>query len=221
MTLNSLYSLTIVLPKNSILSQAIPEPWQCVMTTTMTEEEQQTHPNLRMISCQTRKYSSSSEYEVWNILSSPKFAKKYKAPQEFLPSDVVEKVTCLLLQSVQECFNLSSSSSSSTLSTCVMESKLQLWGAAVPLNVWPTDYLWDGQYSVGVCGDWLVEPSIAGAWTSGYGLAQHLLTHKNTNKPPTVGLPTDDTDSTHHSFVRSDSANKLGLVALPQATSKT
>ena len=191
MTLNSLYSLTILLPKGSALSQALPEPFICGFSN---------HPQLRMISCQTRKYTSSEPYEVWNILSSAKFAKAYKAPQEFLPPETVQEVTQLLLQAVQESLNVVDPIQP-------LESRVQLWGAAVPLNTWSKPFLWDQQYQVGVCGDWLVEPSIAGAWTSGTALANHLLSTGSSNAPPTFGVDGN--------FQRSESSSRLGLAALP------
>lgn len=150
-----------------------------------------------MISCQTRKYPSSEPYEVWNILSSAKFAKAYKAPQEFLPPETVQEVTQLLLQAVQESLAI-------LAPIQPLESRVQLWGAAVPLNTWSKPFLWDQQYQVGVCGDWLVEPSIAGAWTSGTALANHLLLAGNS---PTFGID--------GSFQRSESSSRLGIVALP------
>ncbi len=192
MTLNSLYSLTIVLPNDSTLSRALPEPFICGFST---------HPQLRMISCQTRKYSTSETYEVWNILSSAKFAKTYKAPQEFLPPETVEEVTQRLLQAVQDSVHIST-----TRPLQPLESRLQLWGAAVPLNSWSQTFLWDKQYQVGVCGDWLVEPSIAGAWTSGNNLAKHLKQKDSS----TFGL--------EGQFQRSESASRLGLAALPSLT---
>jgi predicted NAD/FAD-dependent oxidoreductase len=221
MTLNSLYSLTIVLPKGSCLSKALPEPFQCGFSD---------HPQLRMISCQSRKYpttatatatATDADYEVWNILSSAKFAKKYKAPQEFLPPETVEEVTALLLQAVQESLCLDTMENESSPSTILtpLEKRLQLWGAAVPLNVWRSKekssakpFLWDEQYQVGVCGDWLLEPSIAGAWTSGQSMAQHLM-KSNTSPRGTVGL--------EGNFERSESASKLGLAALPLDAQKS
>lgn len=81
MTLNSIYSLAIALPKDSELSQALKESFVSGFV--------KNHPNLRMITCQTRKYpdpgpnnKNSHAHEVWTVLSSAKFAKKYKAPQE-------------------------------------------------------------------------------------------------------------------------------------------
>jgi predicted NAD/FAD-dependent oxidoreductase len=195
MTLNSLYSLTIVLPKHSDLSQALPEPFQCGFLD---------HPQLRMISCQTRKYPTTDEdlsqkYEVWNILSSAKFGKQYKAPQEALPPETVDQVTTLLLEATKQALGLSQESAS----LVPLEARVQLWGAGVPLNVWAETYLWDSDYHVGVCGDWLVEPSIAGAYTSGHALGQHLMS----SNPQKHGLG-------EGSFLRSEGSSEQGLAAL-------
>jgi predicted NAD/FAD-dependent oxidoreductase len=195
MTLNSIYSLTICLDKDSPLSKALKAPFIAGFVNS--------HPALRMITCQTRKYcsdESAAEHEVWTILSSAKFAKKYKGPQENLPKETIEEVSSLLLEAVEE----------SILGTTqeglkVLEKRLQLWGAGVPLNVWKGDgFIYDADNKVGVVGDWLVEPSIAGAWTSGRLLAKHMV-DKETE---TMGL--------QGSFERSESASKLGIASLAQ-----
>ena len=211
MTLNSLYSWTICVPtttKNkSTLSQALPDSFVSGFV--------QNHPHLRMITCQTRKYndnddededdSNNNQHEVWTILSSAKFAKKHKAPQEFLPKETIDRVTELLGEAVQESLGLKEDLE-------ILDQRLQLWGAAVPLNVWENGcgYIYDDKYNVGVCGDWLVEPSIAGAWTSGKLLADRLLEdlsdEQKTSKSSSTGL--------EGSFERSESAMKLGIASL-------
>jgi hypothetical protein len=84
MTLNSIYSLTIALHMDLKLSQALKEPFVSGFVN-------KNHSNLRMITCQTRKYpdpdpnnknKNSHAHEVWTVLSSAKFAKKYKAPRD-------------------------------------------------------------------------------------------------------------------------------------------
>lgn len=190
MTLNSIYSLTVCLDKNSIMSKALPDPFLSGFCD---------HPALRMITCQTRKYpgQNNADYEVWTILSSAKFAKKYKAPQEFLPEDTIEEVSSLLLGAVEEVFSLQNKIQ-------LNEKRLQLWGAAVPLNVWENKkgFIYDPRQNVGVCGDWLVEPSIAGAWASGRLLAHHMLE----NPKDKTGLD--------GKFERSEGASKLGIASL-------
>jgi predicted NAD/FAD-dependent oxidoreductase len=185
MTLNSIYSVTVALPSPSVLSQALSSGFLAGFV--------QNHPTLSMISCQTRKYPPSTyndgedddaAVEVWNILSTASFAKRNKAPQEFLPEDVVANVTRWLVEAVDDMV-LPDTDSSVALMDQLLEARVQLWGAAVPMNVWRSNgedagvgrdagFIYDPEYQVGVCGDWTLDPSIAGAWTSGRRLAQHL-----------------------------------------------
>jgi len=80
-----------------------------------------------------------------------------------------------------------------------IETKAQLWGAAVPMNVMVTGegrehgYIWDHERKVGVCGDWLSSPSIEGAVTSGIQLADAItaarLSANLTMKPKFRAVP--------------------------------
>jgi predicted NAD/FAD-dependent oxidoreductase len=222
MTLNSIYSLTFALEATNspFLSQRLPSPFVCGAITG--------HPVLQFLTCQTRKYPRNDGVEVWTILSTPHFAKRYKAPQEHLPDDVVETVTNKLLTSLQDMlWNNSGSASSSEeeegppssppLSLLrPLEARLQLWGAAVPLNVYNNHrgFIYDADHHVGVCGDWLVQPSLAGAWTSGRLLADHLLSVQNSSTPPT-------TAGLDGSFVASAAAQQSGLAAFPTTATAT
>lgn len=206
MNLNSIYSLTFAVPaSNSVFSNHLPE--------TFIAGYVHNHPSIRFLTCQTRKYGNDkrdteSDIEVWTVLSSATFAKKYKAPQEFLPDDTVTEVTRLLLMAVEESVDSKNpemhgshgkrersdsdeqnTNNMSMLETTILDRNLQLWGAAVPLNTWETvspadavrtkaqaaGFLYDASHRVGACGDWLVESSIAGAWTSGRLLANHVI----------------------------------------------
>ncbi|KAL3905774.1 MAG: hypothetical protein SGILL_009542, partial [Bacillariaceae sp.] len=201
MTLNSIYSVTVALKSPSVLSQALPDNFLAGFV--------QNHPKLSMISCQTNKYppstyndgnsepSQDNNVEVWNILSTASFAKKNKAPQEFLPEDVVANVTQWLVEALDETF--CDKSKDTSLMDQLLEARVQLWGAAVPMNVWKANgnsagvgqdagFIYDSQYQVGVCGDWLLEPSIAGAWTSGRRMAKHLKEARISTKGDSVGL---------------------------------
>jgi predicted NAD/FAD-dependent oxidoreductase len=143
--------------------------------------------------------------EVWTILSSPKFAKRYKGPQENLPHDLVDEVTDSMIESLEGFLGLQTNS----LRNSVVERRLQLWGAAVPLNTYGKDgFLWDANVHVGVCGDWLVDPSIAGAWESGRRLAEYMK-----EGPPqrSVGLPSSDRPAV---FAASQSVSKAGIGSL-------
>ena len=193
MTLNSIYSLSFAVPKHSkVLDSVLPDDkFVCGFV--------QNEPTLRFLTCQSRKYpnnkddgSNNKDVQVWTVLSSAPFAKKFKAPQEFLPADVIQNVTSLLLQGVERSLSLPSRA----LEDAVLESRLQLWGAAVPVNVWDSSsspqasqgFLHDSKHHVGVCGDWLLEPSIAGAWESGRRLAEYMISTKEEKKPIVVGV---------------------------------
>ena len=167
MTLNSIYSLTGCCNNDNPLSEQLSDKFISGFV--------HNHKALYFLTCQTRKYPPKNNInkQVWTILSSASFAKRYKAPQEFLSDETVHQVSTLLLQAVEESLALTSNS----LVDTVLERRLQLWGAAVPLNVWKDKgFLYNGEYAVGVCGDWLVEPSIAGAWQSGKLLADYMVT---------------------------------------------
>jgi hypothetical protein len=178
------------------------------------------------VTCQTKKYPTGTynenddeSLEVWTILSTASFAKKNKAPQEFLPEGVIQNVTKLLVESLENDLLEKiedDSNSPGDLRNQILESRLQLWGAAVPLNVWRGDspdlesaagFIHDPRYQVGVCGDWLMEASIAGAWTSGQRMAQHLINADHSTASKYVGFKKGV-------FEASQSARQLGLASL-------
>ena len=220
MTLNSIYSLTVCLPSdNNVLSQVLPD--------TFISGFVHNHKALKFLSCQSRKYSTNSEDDervVWTILSSAGFAKNHKAPQEFLSDETIQELSSLLLQGVEEALGLATTS----LQNAVLERLLQLWGAALPLNVWdgrgdstemdssssqsdnkrPLGFIYDSDYSVGVCGDWLMEPSLAGAWTSGRLLGNYM----EIVSAPSVGLT--------GFFHRSESAHQVGIGAIEDTSAQ-
>jgi len=216
MTLNSIYSLTFAIKKdNSALSKALGEDVVAAFV--------RNHANLRFLTCQSRKHGgiATNRAEVWTILSSPKFASKYKAPQENIPIETAETVVGLLLQSLEESLNLTPGSLDADR---LLDSKLQLWGAAVPINVWESStkenmtasrnaglelngFLYDPENGVGAAGDWLMDPSIGGAWESGRRLAEWMMTseEKDDKKQVKVGLPP------HGAFHVSKAASKAGI----------
>jgi len=200
MTLNSIYSLVVALPKGA-LETLIPESVTCAFVKQVED--------LRFVSCNTRKYrhledvtsdvAAAPDVEVWTILSSPSFAKRHKAPQENIPKAKEREVTDLLLASLSTLVG-----GEINLQDSVLESRLQLWGAAVPLNTWSsanagvvtdeasTGFVYDAEHGVGACGDWLLEPSIEGAWESGRRLANWMtqeITNEGEDEKRSVGLP--------------------------------
>ncbi len=196
MTLNSIYSLTVALKK--VDGKSIFGNQRNKIITAFIKNE----PTLRLVTNQSRKYGKEDgDVEILTILSSAKFAKKYKGPQENLPIDLQENVTKLMLGALERSLGLENESIHDGL---VLDKRLQLWGAAVPLNVWSGEddsdkidqeavksiatsgFLYDAKYAVGACGDWLLDPSIGGAWESGRRLANWLVEN---NGNGSIGLP--------------------------------
>lgn len=218
MTLNSVYSLTF-----AINTRGGTENMRTVLPSDIYSAFIRNSKNISFISSNTRKHdqqNTSAKWEVWTLLSSPKFAKKYKAPQENIPQETVEEVTNILLESLEECLNLPANS---LREGAVLETKLQLWGAAVPVNNWRPKkdegnrsvggFLYDNKYGVGACGDWLLDSSIQGAWESGRRLAEHMIETQKTrptdSHTSSIGLPPDG-----GVFVASSKALKDGIASL-------
>ena len=213
MTLNSIYSYSFAIKKDkSSLTEKLGEEVISFYV--------KNHPKLRFLTCQTRKDHDerkikNERFEVWTVLSSPSFAKKHKAPQENLPRETVEEVSGLLLEAISESLGLSPGSLEKE---AILDSKLQLWGAAVPLNTWKTNstatgetevstaesgFLFDADFGVGACGDWLLDSSIGGAWTSGVRLAEYMMNDKYNSL--NAGLPP------HGEFSASRAAHQAGI----------
>jgi len=205
MTLNSIYSLTVALRKDT-------SPISPILGDGVVAAFVRNEPSLKFVTCQTRKHGSSTaggrrgggggdddNIEVWTILSSAQFGKKYKAPQENIPAETVLQVENLMLASLERSLSLKEGTIDRKL---ILDSRLQLWGAGVPLNTWSsttttaaasaagekgqvkdtagipaavaTGFLYDAENGVGVCGDWLLDPSIGGAWESGRRVANWI-----------------------------------------------
>ncbi len=212
MTLNSLYSLSFAVSKqsSSILREKIPHDFISGFI--------KNEPKLRFISNNTQKYqnkNAKNDVDIYTVLSSPSFAKKYKAPQENLPNDLVEEVTNLLLEATERAIGVNKGTLSGASS--ILETRLQLWGAAVPLNTWDgSGFIYDDKFNVGVCGDWLLDPSIEGAWESGYRLAKWMDESFDMSKEKrTVGLPPGG-----GSFVKAQSSKEAGIGSFPSLSKR-
>jgi NAD(P)-binding Rossmann-like domain len=208
MTLNSIYSLTFAIPstKENVLTQHLPNTFLAGYVKNHPALRFITCQT-RKYGYGTNNKNDTS-IDVWTVLSSGAFGLKYKASQENLSPSVIQRVTRLLMSAVEEALTGTLVKTivnekqdddedddnkpqerplppPSRLEQLCIDQHLQLWGAGVPMNVWeiergrtPAEYLYDAQYRVGVCGDWLMEASIAGAWTSGHALAKHIMNNK-------------------------------------------
>ena len=182
MTLNSIYSLTFVVKGengNTLIDDVVGEKTLGAFLGNARD--------VNFLALQSKKYpflECQKDYQVYTLLSSAKFAKRYKGPQENLSQDTIDTVTNLMMTALEESLGLEKGS----IENVIFESRLQLWGAAVPLNVWNSKasdgfqggFIYDRDFGVGVCGDWLLDPSIAGAWESGRRLASWIMDNKGT-----------------------------------------
>jgi predicted NAD/FAD-dependent oxidoreductase len=183
MTLNSIYSLTIAIQGSLSDLQALDSSGanSAGVPPTLIAGPVQNSPSISFVSSPSRKFAKKLQddhgrpVEIWTILSTGVFGQQYKAAQEFLTPDTISTVSDLLVSELERVFGWPSGS------VAVLERRLQLWGAAVPVNTYQgPGFLYDGDYAVGVCGDWLVESSVAGAWCSGRRLANHLVQMRTT-----------------------------------------
>ncbi|KAL1504437.1 hypothetical protein AB1Y20_010843 [Prymnesium parvum] len=165
MQLNSIYSLLFELPRD-VLPSAIGDA-------VFVKGER----SLRWLSNNAVKYAARDEpTHVWTALSSGEFGAAHKQPQEQLEGTEAEReISGLLLEAVERATGMQPGD----VSQKVLRSKLQLWGAAVPLNRWDSDFVWDAEHAIGAAGDWLsadasVGSSVEAAWLSGVRLAEHV-----------------------------------------------
>lgn len=175
MTLNSMYSLLFEVPKG-----LMPADLGAVNYVTC-------DPTLRLLANNHAKHApgggADEPTEVWTALSSGAFGKAHKAAQEFIEGTEVEtEVTNLMLEAVGRAVGLGEDAIPPSR---LVASKLQLWGAAVPITAWDGGaFAWDADCTIGICGDWLMPaektdsyaaPStIESAWLSGQALAEHM-----------------------------------------------
>jgi hypothetical protein len=255
MTLNSIYSLTFAVksPKksdggvdgNGKLHSSIAEALWRLHTSSNNNKEEivdciytvviKNEPNLRLLSCNTLKHhhkqtpNSDSNLEVYTLLSSPEFGKQFKGPQENLPPELTSKVIMKLLGSLARSLGVAEES----IVDSIVDLKLQLWGAAVPMNMWSSKtltskaersgdidgFVYDSFHGVGACGDWILDSSIAGAWESGRRLANWMLVSSYDadleNGPiMSVGLPDRSSKDVTGKFVPSRAAES-GIGTIP------
>eukprot|EP00403_Amphidinium_massartii_P004377 CAMPEP_0178381418 /NCGR_PEP_ID=MMETSP0689_2-20121128/5972_1 /TAXON_ID=160604 /ORGANISM="Amphidinium massartii, Strain CS-259" /LENGTH=710 /DNA_ID=CAMNT_0020001599 /DNA_START=52 /DNA_END=2185 /DNA_ORIENTATION=+ len=105
--------------------------------------------------------------EAWTLISTPTYGSANKCSQEFIPDLVRKRVSEQMCQAFADLIGVKRHSDWEVL-------HLQLWGAALPLNVCSQMYIHDHEAGIGVCGDWLVAPSVEGALQSGLALAEAI-----------------------------------------------
>jgi predicted NAD/FAD-dependent oxidoreductase len=136
------------------------------------------HPDLAWVANNSSKPMCGADgggaaYEAWSLTSTRQFGTQHKCPQEAIPEAKRAEVTALMLRAFEECTGLGVGSLQP------LHVHVQLWGAAVPLNVVGSGgggggggearapCALDVGSGVGVCGDWFSSPSVEGAAESG------------------------------------------------------
>jgi len=121
---------------------------------------------------------------AWVIVSSPTFAEEHKVPQENIPIETAAEVTSLLLQAFR--LALGKEGREYDAAFKVSTSALQLWGAGNPISVADVSeevpFIFQASTGCGVCGDWMLAPSIPAAARSGIALAKHIADHHKAKK---------------------------------------
>lgn len=117
-------------------------------------------------SCKYPSAEGNRHNDIWTLISTPQYGSANKCSQENIPSEVHDKV-CKEMCSAFAVLLGADASKWPVL-------HLQLWGAALPLNLCAQHFVHDPQSRVGVCGDWLTSPSVEGALFSGLALAEAL-----------------------------------------------
>ena len=121
-------------------------------------------------------------YEAWTLLSTRQFGTANKCPQEDIPPAKRAQVTNLMLQAFYQAAGLITTDGPGPQP---VHTFVQLWGAAVPLNVLGggAPSVLDSDSAVGVCGDWFTSPCIEGAAESGLHLADTIAAHAALKQP--------------------------------------
>ncbi|XP_062202105.1 uncharacterized protein LOC133904661 [Phragmites australis] len=107
--------------------------------------------------------------ECWTFFSTAAYGRRNKVPQENIPKVTAEKVKEDMLGGVEHALGLPKGSLQQPIYT-----RVQLWGAALPMNTPGVPCIFDPHGRAGICGDWLTGSSIEAAVLSGMSLANHI-----------------------------------------------
>lgn len=121
--------------------------------------------------------------ECWTVFSSAEYGRQNKVPQERIPPHVAERVKEEMLEGVRAALGVPPDQMPP-----VAHHRVQLWGAALPLNSPGVEFIFDPQSRTAICGDWLMAPSMEAAAVSGMGLAAQISAFAAKGTAEGVGL---------------------------------
>ncbi|PKU79239.1 uncharacterized protein LOC110105486 [Dendrobium catenatum] len=113
--------------------------------------------------------SSNGAHQCWTFFSTASYGRRNKVPQENIPNVTAEKVKTEMLDGVEAALGLSKGSLPEPFYT-----RVQLWGAALPINTPGVPCIFDPYGRAGICGDWLLGSSMEAAALSGISLGNHM-----------------------------------------------
>jgi hypothetical protein len=87
--------------------------------------------------------SGSNDVECWTLTSTREFGAANKVPQENVPPEKEREISSLMLRAMEDATGLPNGS------IVPMSQKVQLWGAAVPMNRHTAPFVMDGAAGVG------------------------------------------------------------------------
>ncbi|GAV74196.1 LOW QUALITY PROTEIN: NAD_binding_8 domain-containing protein, partial [Cephalotus follicularis] len=104
----------------------------------------------------------------WTFFSTAAYGKSNKVPQENIPAATAARVTAGMLEGVEAALGLSKGSLPKPF-----YSRVQLWGAALPINTPGIDCIFDPHGRAGI-GDWLLGSNLESAALSGMAIANQI-----------------------------------------------
>ncbi|GLC50732.1 hypothetical protein PLESTB_000425900 [Pleodorina starrii] len=130
------------------------------------------------------------DIECWTLFSTNAYGQANKVPQEAIPSEVADKVANEMIAAFRQAATGAAAaagggggggsgrreggSGAAARWPRPVFTRVQLWGAALPLNTPGVPCILDPESRVGVCGDWLSGGSLQAAAISGITLARNI-----------------------------------------------
>ncbi|KAG2436952.1 hypothetical protein HXX76_006468 [Chlamydomonas incerta] len=117
--------------------------------------------------------------QCWTLFSTNAFGQANKVPQENIPPEVADKVAAEMVEALKQAVAGAEGGPAAAAAVAArwpktVFTRVQLWGAALPLNTPGTPCILDPDSRVGVCGDWLSGGSLQAAAVSGISLARQI-----------------------------------------------
>ncbi|GJP68291.1 hypothetical protein CLOP_g25021 [Closterium sp. NIES-67] len=160
-----------------------------------------------------REQARGDAVECWTVFSSAAYGRRNKVPQENIPLARAARVKQEMLEGIAAALGRPEESL-----PAVLFHKIQLWGAALPVNAPRTaaggevECIMDAVTRVGLCGDWLIAPSVQAAAVSGLSLADKIAAF---HEDAAASDPSVFSAGLDASFAAVDDAHDIG--AFPDA----